>query len=209
MDIREILHQIRNGSSDRQISRDLRIDRRTVKRYREWAQEQGLLAGEIPEIEVLQELAASTLATTPPPQNVSSVEPYQEMVKRLVDEKVETAAIHQRLKERGFGGLYWAVYRYVRTLKPQDQKTTVRVERKPGEEIQVDFGYGGMMIEPETGKLRKTWAFVMTLSWSRHQYVEFVFDQTIETWVQCPSGTLYFVMSINTPITSSKLIPVA
>jgi len=138
MDIREILHQIRNGSSDRQINRDLGIDRRTVKRYREWAQEQGLLAGEMPEIEVLQKLAASTLATTPPPQNVSCVEPYQEMVKRLVDEKVETAAIHQRLKERGFDGSYWAVYRYVRTLKPQDPKTTVRVERKPGEEIQVD-----------------------------------------------------------------------
>jgi hypothetical protein len=25
----------------------------------------------------------------------------------------------------------------------------------------------------------------MTLSWSRHQYVEFVFDQTIPTWIRC------------------------
>ena len=44
MDIREIVYQIQSGSSDRQISRDLEIDRRTVKRYREWAQEEGLLA---------------------------------------------------------------------------------------------------------------------------------------------------------------------
>jgi DNA-binding CsgD family transcriptional regulator len=53
MDVREILHQIRSGSSDRQVGRDLRIDRRTVKRYREWAQEQGLLVGELPELEIL------------------------------------------------------------------------------------------------------------------------------------------------------------
>jgi len=48
------------------------------------------------------------------------------------------------------------------------------------------------MIDPKTGKLRKTWAFVMTLSWSRHQYVEFVFDQTIETWLRCHRNAFEF-----------------
>ncbi len=32
--------------------------------------------------------------------------------------------------------------------------------------------------------LRKAWAFVMTLSYSRHQYVEFVFDQSVATWLK-------------------------
>jgi len=41
------------------------------------------------------------------------------------------------------------------------------------------------MIDPETGKQRRAWAFVMTLAWSRHQYVEFVFDQKVETWLLC------------------------
>jgi FixJ family two-component response regulator len=35
MDIRELLNHIRAGSSDRQIARDVKIDRRTVKRHRE------------------------------------------------------------------------------------------------------------------------------------------------------------------------------
>jgi hypothetical protein len=39
------------------------------------------------------------------------------------------------------------------------------------------------MIDPQTGSLRRSWAFVMTLSWSRHQYVEFVWDQKVETWL--------------------------
>ena len=39
------------------------------------------------------------------------------------------------------------------------------------------------MIDPDSGELRRAWAFVMTVSWSRHQYVEFVFDQKLPTWL--------------------------
>ena len=46
MDIREILNQLRSGTSDRQISQDMGIARQTVKRYREWAKASGLLASE-------------------------------------------------------------------------------------------------------------------------------------------------------------------
>jgi transposase len=35
------------------------------------------------------------------------------------------------------------------------------------------------------GKVRRTWAVVMTLCFSRHQYVEFVWDQTVVTWLGC------------------------
>lgn len=183
MDIREIVRHIRATESDRAVNRATGIHRLTVKRYRAWANEQGLLSGPLPSLEELQVLARETLKTPPPPQNVSSVEPYRKVVKELRQQGVEVAAIWERLKEQGFEGKYPAVYRFVRTLEPQAPDATVRVERKPGEEAQVDFGYGGRMIDPTTGQARKTWAFVMTLSWSRHQYVEFVFDQKVATWL--------------------------
>ena len=196
MDIRTILTHIQAGSSNRQIERDLNVDRRTVKRYRDWAEEQDILAGDLPEIEYLQELLEKTMADRQPPQNVSTVEPYREIVEKLVKQKVEAKAIYHRLEERGFDGSYSAVYRYVRKLKGEDPKATVRVERPPGEEAQVDFGYAGTMIDPGTGKKRRTWAFVMTLSWSRHQYVEFVFDQKIETWLRCHRNAFTFFEGI-------------
>jgi transposase len=192
MDIREILVHIRAGSSNRQIERDTKIDRRTIKRYKDWAKAQGLLGGDLPSLEELQVLAEQTMPEQKPPQNVSSVEPYRKLVEQLVKENVEIAAIKCRLEEQGYGGTYQAVYRFVRRIKPRQPKATVRVERKPGEEGQVDFGYAGQMRDPESGKLRRTWAFVMTLSWSRHQYVEFVFDQKVETWLRLHRNALTF-----------------
>lgn len=185
MEVQEILRRIRAGESDRAIHRAMGIHRKTVRKYREWAQDHQLLEGDLPPLEELYQQLEASLPDVPPPQNVSSVEPYREVVVKLRREGVEMAAIHQRLKERGYIGSYSSVRRFVRRLEPLTPEATVRVETKPGEEAQVDFGYAGKMIDPASGELRRAWAFVMTLAWSRHQYVEFVFDQKVDTWLQC------------------------
>src|SRR3970282_1731584 len=109
MDIREILIHIRAGSSNRQIQRDTQLDRRTVRRYRQWAGEQGLLEGSLPPLEELQALAARTLPENPPPQNTSSAAPHRDQIEQWLKEKVEVAAMCQRLQERGYTGSYAAV----------------------------------------------------------------------------------------------------
>jgi len=48
------------------------------------------------------------------------------------------------------------------------------------------------MIDPDTNEERRAWAFVMALCWSRHQYVEFVFDQKIESWLRCHRNAFAF-----------------
>ncbi len=64
MDIRMILTHIQAGSSNRQIERDLAVDRRTVKRYREWAEKHDILCEELPDIEELQTMIETTLPGT-------------------------------------------------------------------------------------------------------------------------------------------------
>lgn len=166
MDIRELLVHIRAGSSNRQIAQDMGIDRRTVGRYREWVKAQDLLEGSLPALGDLLTLLEQTMPGHQPPQNISTVEPYRELVAQLVKENAEIAAIKGRLEEQDYSGSYSAVRRFVRQIKPRPPKATVRVERKPGEEAQVDFGYAGQMLDPVTDTLRRTWAFVMLLSWS-------------------------------------------
>lgn len=184
-DIREMLRQVRLGASDRGIVKAMHVSRKTVKKYREWAKEQGLLEGELPPTDQLVALLQATLPAVPPPPMASSVEPHRERVQDWREKGLEVQAIWQKLvKDHAFSGAYDAVWRFVQELEPGLPEATVRVEVQPGEEAQVDFGYVGQLLDLRTGKLRRCWAFVMTLSFSRHQYVEFVFDQTVETWLR-------------------------
>lgn len=183
MDIREVILQLRSLESDRAVARTSGLHRRTVKRYRQWASEQGLLSGELPGIEGLEALVQATLPEKPPPQNVSSLASYRSVISQWHKEGVEMTAMLQRLREQGYQGSYSSVRRLVKSLQTAQPEVFVRIECKPGEEAQADFGAAGWLLDPASGQLRKAWAFVMTLSWSRHQYVEFVFDQKLSTWL--------------------------
>lgn len=184
MDIRELIRHIQTMASDRAVARATGTHRHTVARYRQWATAHGLLSGTLPPLEELQSLLDATGAPAPPPQMVSTVLPYGALVEQLSREGVESTAIWQRLKERGYRGSLSSVYRFVHHLAPPVVRATVRVEGEPGDDAQVDFGYAGRMLDPQSGLPRKTWAFVMTLAWSRYQYVEFVFDQRVTTWLE-------------------------
>jgi len=192
VDVIALLQHMRAGESNRRIKKVLQVDRRTAQRYREWAEAQELLTGDLPAIEEIQQLLDETFDKPLPPQNVSTVEPYRQLVVKMRRENVEMAAIWERLKERGYRGSYHAVRRFVRRLEPAELDVTVRVECGPGEEAQVDFGYAGLMLDLETGAKRRTWAFVMTLSWSRHQYVEFVWNQQVATWLRLHRNAFTF-----------------
>ena len=187
-DVRELLRRLRMGDADRRIARELGLGRNTVARYRRWARDQGLLTGELPD-------AATLAARLQPPERPrldheqSGVTPYREQVAAWHQQGVEGQAIYQLLVEQhGFTGSYSAVKRFLRRLDPPGPRATIRVEVSPGEEAQVDFGAAGLLFDPDLGRLRRAWGFVMTLSYSRHQYVEFVFDQTIATWCRCHRG---------------------
>jgi transposase len=52
----------------------------------------------------------------------------------------------------------------------------IPVETDAGEVAQVDFGYIGRLWDPELGRLRRAWVFVMVLGYSRHLFAQIVFD---------------------------------
>jgi transposase len=181
--LRDLIHRLRAGESERRISRDLRISRITVHRYHGLAQRQGFLrpGSAMPEDDAIR----AALGEPPhPPRITSSVEPYGEVVEQLLEQQVEMVAIFQRLRDdHGFGGSYSSVRRYVHRLRPPEPRVVVRVHTAPGEEAQVDFGPVGRLYDPATDRLRPAYAFVATLSYSRHQYAELVFDQKVPTWI--------------------------
>ncbi len=181
--LRDLIHRLRAGESERRISRDLGISRVTVHRYHELAERQGFLK---PGTSMPEDTAILAALGEPPqpPRTASTVEPYAEVVRRLLDQHVEMVAIFQRLRDdHGFSGSYSSVRRYVHRLRPPEPRVVVRVQTAPGEEAQVDFGPVGKLVDPATDRLRPAYAFVATLSYSRHQYAELVFDQKVATWI--------------------------
>ncbi len=187
MDVQEVVRLLRSGASDREIVSLVRLNRRTVARYRRWAQEHGVLEGPVLSARALEEKLAATLPAARPPQQCSTVEVYRPTIAALRAQGLEIAAIRTRLEElHGVPISYSAVWRLARSVAPpRAPEAFVRVEVAPGSEGQVDFGYAGRTVDPTTGALRKTWVFVLVLSWSRHLYAELVYDQRVETWLLC------------------------
>lgn len=181
--LRDLIHRLKAGESERRIAQDLGISRPTVHKYHELAKQQGYLepGAAIVSNDVLQ----AVLGPGPqPPKIVSSLEPYGEVVKTLRQQEVEMVAIWQRLKDNyGYTGSYSSVRRFVAHLEPEAMEAYTRVHTAAGEEMQVDFGSVGLLFDPVNGKIRTAYVFVATLGYSRHQYAELVFDQKVTTWI--------------------------
>jgi len=121
-----------------------------------------------------------------PSSCVSTVERFREQITAWFEADVQGTTIHSALKRNhGYTGSYSAVRRFLNHLEAGRcvQATTI-LDFPPADAAQVDFGAGPVMTH-ESGQTLKTWFFVMTLCWSRHQYAEIVFDQTVETWLAC------------------------
>ena len=183
---RQVLVRMRQGDSDRDIARARLMGRNKAARLRVLAATQGWLS---PNTALPQEadIAAVVGQARRARSTISSVEPYRAQIERWLAQGVSGSAIHAALcREHGFRGSYSSVRRMVSAiavaLAPQ---ATVRLDFAVGEAAQVDFGAGAFLIDPASRRRRRTWCFVMTLCWSRHQYVEFVWDQSVATWLGC------------------------
>ena len=182
---RQALVRMRQGDSDRQIATARIVGRRVAARLRDLGEQHHWLdaTGAMPEDEAIAAvLGQPKRAST----TVSSLHAQRERIQAWAQQGVSGVAIFAALqREQGWSGSYSAVRRMLADIRSgEPPETTCRLDFEPGDAVQVDFGAGPMLMHPD-GKVRRTWAFVMTLCFSRHQYVEFVWDQTVATWLGC------------------------
>jgi transposase len=184
---RNVLIRLRAGDGDREIARLGLMGRVKVANFRELARTQGWLEPHNPLPDVRCIAQHLVVQAKRPSSTVSKAQPWRELIARWMETGIEGVAIHAALvRDHQFPGSYSSVYRIMRDIAKTQPRTdvTVRLTFKPGEAAQVDFGAGPFLVHPD-GQRRRTWAFVMTLCHSRHQYVEFVWDQTVATWLGC------------------------
>ena len=190
---RQILVRMRQGDSDRDIARAKTMGRKKVAQLREIARERGWLTLDSPIPDEATLAAVLGRKETLPSSCLSTLEPWgaglgpREQVSLWHRAGIQGATIHATLtRNHGYTGSYSSVYRFLAQLDAlQDPDVPLRLDFKPAEAVQVDFGAGPLLTDIYTGEIFKTWFFVMTLCWSRHQYAEFVRDQTVATWLSC------------------------
>jgi transposase len=101
--------------------------------------------------------------------SISVCAPYRETILGELSRGRNAMGIWQDLVDsRGFAGGYQSVKRFVRKLRGASSlEARVVIETAPGEELQVDYGTGPMVRDPQSGKYRRTRMFVLTLGYSR------------------------------------------
>jgi len=197
-EIVEIIYQWHQGNTIKGIKKSLGFDRKTIRRYIFMASQLGVTKGNpFPdEQELIRGLGilsrSSSLYETPA---IDSIGIYRDQISHWLEEKDMTAKQVWRLlkEEQGLAVGYSSIKRYLKSeFNFGAPKVTVRIETPAAQEAQVDFGYAGLMTDPDTGKARRAWAFIMTLSYSRHRFVRFVFRLDSATWLDCHQRAFEF-----------------
>jgi transposase len=187
IDVKELLRRWSAGHSNRKAARDTGADRDTVGRYVEVAKELGLERGhEFTDAEV-HEIAQRVQAR--PVRDASAewnaIAKHKERIEEWLSRKRPlklTKVLTLLVREHSVEASYDTLRRYaIQELGWRQKEPTIRLEDPPaGQEAQVDFGKMGMIVDSDTGRQRMLWALIITLSFSRYQFVWPTFVQTTE-----------------------------
>jgi transposase len=194
MDTWEIIRRYHDGQKKRTIAKALGYDRKTVRKYIKHLESKGVSLDSNTPLEkeqVLQMMREVITNTERTADKQTLFEAYRQEIIDLVTKppelklKTAFAVICQRHDLAGkvsYSSFKRFARRYQLDFSPD--KTTCRIEVEPASQLQVDYCKLGLRLDPETGKSRVLYAFIATLSYSRHKYVEFTFGQTQQSFVQ-------------------------
>jgi transposase len=71
-----------------------------------------------------------------------------------------------------------------RGLSVKARRSTCRIETRPGEQTQIDYAKVGLLWDPLEKRRRVVYAFIATLGFSRHKFIQFVFTQDQASFTQ-------------------------
>ena len=194
--IREVLYQHTKNVSNRKLAKALNMSTTTVRKYIKLAREQGyshtMNDDELQDITLKVERALYASNKGEKASAMKLLLPYKDSIETWLQEPNMThTQIYRLLKKEKLKVSRRSISRFIKIYFPKIPKNTIHLTTKAGEEGQVDFGCVGKM-KDETGKLRKTYAFIMTLSHSRYRYVEFTTTQNQVSWAQLHINAFQF-----------------
>ena len=112
------------------------------------------------------------------------LDPFKGYVKQRMEEGCLNASVlFDEIKAKGYTGKTTMLRLYMQPLRPVVvSKATERYETPPGKQAQIDWGH---FSANWNGKMKRLYAFVMVLGYSRMMYLEFTENEKLETLIGC------------------------
>jgi transposase len=200
-EVREVLRLWLAGEGIRSVERLAQVDRKTVRRY--------VVAAEA--LGVVRDGGGDQLTDALIGMVVEAVRPHRcdghggawrllvahhDDVAGWVAEDLTGVKIAELLERRGLVVPVRTVQRYVHEVcgRSRGRGSTVRVaDGEPGDELQVDFGRLGFLLDPDSGRRRVVHGLVFTACFSRHCFVWLTYRQTTADVIEgCEAAWRFF-----------------
>ena len=200
-EVREALRLWVAGEGVRSIERHSLVDRKTVRRYVLAAERLGLARdggdGQLSDVFI-----GMVVEAVRPHRSDGRGEAWRllagnhQLIIEWVNDGLTAVKIHELLQRRGVNVPLRTVQRYVLEVcgRSRGRGPTVRVaDGAPGDELQMDFGRMGFIVDAVSGRRRVVHALIFTAGWSRHCFVWLNYRQTTEVVIDgCEAAWGFF-----------------
>jgi transposase len=214
--VREVLRAWLAGAGKRPAARRAGVDVKTAARYIKAAQAAGL-ARDGDESQLTDELLGQVVAAVRPARPAGHGESWEALAVRQagitawVKEGLTLVKMHELLERSGTVVPYRTLARFAAeecgySSSSRHRVTVPVADGKPGEEVQLDFGYLGMIADGD--RRRKLHALVFTAVVSRYCFVYLTFSQTTAAVIAGCEAAWAFFGGMFTVLVADNLKPV-
>jgi transposase len=181
LEIRDVIHRLRRGQSNRLIEREIGVDRSIVQKVRDLSIVNHWLDSEL--VMPTDDEIFKVWDSKPKTQKPHPLDLHRDNLEQWRKEGYSATVIYQLLKEKCPCNPQM-IRRYLNRKFPKIIEPIMVRPTIPGQDMDIDFGYLGVFLDNE-GIKRKAWVFSFRLRHSRRTYREVVLDQKADTFLLC------------------------
>ena len=183
---REILRLSSLGFSNRNIALSVPCSRNTVAKVLKWAQELDISwpLEDNQTDEVLERLFYPKQSDRFQKRMPDYDYIHKKLLRNGVSKKLLWTEYMEDCRTNGDEPLMYSQFCYHIQQDEQKRRATMHINRKPGEQVEVDWaGDPAAITDPDTGEILKAYVFVGVMTYSQYAYVEAFLDMKQKSWI--------------------------
>lgn len=131
----------------------------------------------------------------------------EKLLRNGVNKKLLWTEYLEECRQSGDNPLMYSQFCYYIQQDEQKRRATMHINRKPGEQIEVDWaGDPAQSTDPDTGEIIPAFLFVGVMTYSQYPYVEAFIDEKQRAWI---TAHVHICMSTSAvlPVSWFRIIP--